>query len=68
MKGICTILLIASAAHAADVLLWTTEKVIVGNSVRFSAMQQADRIFAGIGVSLRWAKAMPSASCILART
>jgi len=60
MKRIWTIILLASAVRAADVTLWMTGQAIVDNPLRYTATRQASRMFAGIGVSLEWEKAMPT--------
>jgi hypothetical protein len=54
MKGVLVILFLTSVVRGADVTLWMTGHYIVPNPVRWAATEQAGRIFAAIGVRLRW--------------
>src|SRR5262245_57303521 len=57
MKRVWTIFLLAGAVRAADVTLRMTEQTI---PVRYAAMREVSRRFAGIGVRLERARATPT--------
>jgi hypothetical protein len=54
MKCVWVVLLLTTVVQGADVTLWMTGHGMVSNPIRCVATEQATRMFAAIGVQLKW--------------
>jgi hypothetical protein len=54
MKCVCVMFFFASVVQGTDVTLWMMGEGILSNPVRWAATDEATRIFAAIGVQLKW--------------